>query len=334
MIRKKVVLWEEGEYTYPVIGHFVPFLMTYVHEEDEAVRPAIVVVPGGAYCAVAPTEGEVVAKRFYDKGYNTFVVVYSTNLNMDTPLKFQPLRDVSRAFRWVRKNAQELHVDASAVAVCGFSAGGHLAASLCVHYDAPEVQEEGAYAGISSRPDMAILSYPVITSGEFAHRDSFTALLGADATDEELEYMSLEKQVTKDTPPAFLWSTFTDADVPCENSMLYAAALRKAGVPTELHIFGNGPHGMSTADAAWAYDGLKAFYTMDQMLEIFQNLVDNGLPLPPPYDAAGPVPKGTDIRQMYAVMLENPAPSGTPDPGIAQWPELANVWLEKMRSRD
>ena len=334
MLQKKVTLWEEGEYTRPVLGNFAPFLMTYVHEEDETVRPAIVVVPGGAYSAVAPTEGEVVAKRFYDKGYNVFVMVYTTNLNMtESALKFQPLKDVSRGFRWVRRNAGELHVNPDQVAICGFSAGGHLSASLCVHCDAPELQEaEGPYAGISNRPDMAVLSYPVITSGEYAHRDSFTALLGPDATEEELAYVSLEKQVTKDTPPTFIWTTFTDADVPCENSLLYADALRKAGVQVELHVFGNGPHGMSTADDAWAYEGLKAYYTIDQMLEIFQYMLDNGIPLPPPFDQAGALPAGTDVRQLYTAMMQNPAPVGTPDPGISQWPELADAWLAKRRA--
>lgn len=332
MLQKKVTLWEEGEYAYPVLGKFVPFLMTYVHEEDEEDRPAVVVVPGGGYCAVAPTEGEVVAKKFYDKGYNTFIVVYSTNLNMDAPLKLQPLKDVSRGFVWVRKHAEELHVNPNAVAICGFSAGGHLSASLCVHCDAPELVETGEYAGISNRPDMAILSYPVITSGEYAHRDSFTALLGADATQEELEYMSLEKQVTKNTPPTFLWTTFTDELVPCENSFLYASACRKAGVQVELHVFGNGIHGRSLADETWAYEGLKAFYTMDQMIEIFQYMVDNDIPLPPPYDQAGQIPKGTDVRQMYAMMMQNPEPVGEPDAGLRIWPDLADAWMAKQRA--
>ena len=330
MIQKKIPLWEAGEYTYPVMGNFVPFIMTYIHDEDTAVRPAIVVVPGGGYSAVAPTEGEIVAKKFYDKGYQTFVLVYTTNLTMDKPLKFQPLKDASRAFVWMRKNAADLNVKTDALGICGFSAGGHLCSSLCVHYDAPELAETGEYAGISNRPDFALLSYPVITSGPYAHRDSFTALLGADASDEELKYMSSELAVTPDTPPVFIWTTFTDELVPCENSMLYADALRKAGVPVELHIFGNGLHGMSLADDAWAYEGLKAFYTMDQMIEIFQYMVDNGIPLPPPYDQAGDVPAGTDVRMLCAAMMESSDPVGTPDEGIAKWPDLADVWVKKQ----
>ena len=334
MLQKKVTLWKDGEYTFPVIGNFVPFVMTYVHEEDDAVRPAILVVPGGAYCAVAPTEGEVVAMSFYEKGYNTFVLTYTTNLMMDQPLKFQALKDASRAMVWIRRNAEELHVDPTAIAICGFSAGGHLSGSLSVHYDAPELVEEGEYAGISNRPDMTILSYPVITSGEFAHRDSFKALLGADATEEELTYMSLEKQVTADTPPAFVWATITDAEVPCENSVLYAFACKAAGVPTELHLFNNGPHGMSTSNDAWAYDGLKAYYTMEQMMEIMQYLVDNEMPLIPPYDQMGPVPKGTDVRKMYEAALGTLPPNGVPDAGIAAWPQMADCWLVKMRERN
>ena len=331
MLHEKIVLWEEGEYTYPVVGEFVPFLMTYVHDEDEELRPAIVVVPGGAYCGVAPTEGEIVAKCFYEKGYHTFVLTYTTNLNMDTPLKLQPLRDISRAFVRIRKQAAELHVDANAITVCGFSAGGHLSGSLCVHYDAPELVEQGAYAGISNRPDLAVLSYPVITSGEYAHRDSFTALLGPDASAEELEYMSLERQVNPETPPTFLWTTFTDEMVPCENSFLYASACRAAGVPVELHVFGNGCHGMSLANETWAYDGMKAFYTTEQLLDIFQAMVNSGIPLPAPYDQLGPLEKGTDIRQIAAAVLQNSPPSGTPDAGIAKWPELADEWMRKQR---
>ncbi len=173
------------------------------------------------------TEGEIVALEFYKKGYNTFVCTYTTNLFGIAPLLDQPMKDLSRAIRYIRANAGAFHVKENELTICGFSAGGHLCGSVCVHYE--DVKDENPkYSDISNKPDAAILSYPVITSGEKAHRGSFESLLGKDASEEQLSYMSLEKHVTPDTPPCFLWQTATDETVPVENSYLFAEAGKDA----------------------------------------------------------------------------------------------------------
>lgn len=213
MITNSHLLWSEEEYSYPLAFGFIPNIVSYIHDEDNANRPSIIVVPGGGYWGVSPTEGEIVALEFYEKGYNTFVLTYTTNLLMPVPLKMQPLKDISRALCMVRKNAKEFKINPNQVAICGFSAGGHLCGSIAVHHDDIEDNNE-LYQEYSNRPDATILSYPVITSGEKANRSSFVALLGKDATSDELEYMSLEKQVKETTPPVFLWHTVTDELVP------------------------------------------------------------------------------------------------------------------------
>lgn len=338
MIQKQYNLWAGEEYEYPVYGAFMPSVTSYLHDEDEKERPAIVIVPGGGYCAVSPSEGEIVAKKFYEKGYHTFVVTYTTNLLMDKPLKFQALKDLSRAIVWIRKHAEELHVCQNAISICGFSAGGHLCGSLGVHYESEVLKEKGKYAGISNRPDAMILSYPVITSGAYAHKDSFDALLGIDASSKELEYMSLEKHVSRKTPPVFIWTMITDELVPAENSFLFAQACKQQCVPVELHIFGNGKHGMSLADKTWKYKSLTGLYCMQQFFEIMQYLVDHDLPLPspydqvlpPPYDQMGRIPRGTDMKQLFVNEVKKLACLNEPDKGIAKWPELADIWLKKI----
>ena len=134
--------------------------------------------------------------EFYQAGYNVFVLEYTVNPLDEAPLKLQPLNDISRAMRMIRFRAEQLHVLSNRIVVCGFSAGGHLCASLCVHgKDIKDSDEK--YQKFSNKPDAAVLSYPVITSGKYAHRDSFVALLGKNSTKKELEYMSIEKYVTK-----------------------------------------------------------------------------------------------------------------------------------------
>ena len=211
MKSERFTLWEEGEYSYPLACGFVPNIVSYLHEDDE-IHPAMIVVPGGGYMFVSPSEGEIIAEKFFGYGYNAFVVTYTVNILGTCPLKDQASKDLSRAIRFVRAHAEQFSIDPAKVAICGFSAGGHLSASLAVHHmDLPDANP--AYQNISNRPDAAILSYPVITSGEKAHRGSFDALLGKDGTEEELHYASLETQVTDETSPCFLWHTATDSSL-------------------------------------------------------------------------------------------------------------------------
>ncbi|MCB2354573.1 alpha/beta hydrolase [Clostridium estertheticum] len=334
MINDTYFLWEKEEYSYPVKGRFIPNIVTYIHEKNNKLRPAMLVVPGGGYCVVSDTEAEIVAKEFYNKGYNAFVVTYTTNLLMTIPLKLQPLKDLSKAVMFVRKKAEKFFVNPNKVIICGFSAGGHLTGSLAVHFDARELVLDSEYEGVSSRPDAVILSYPVITSGEYAHKGSFRALLGENASSKELEYMSLEKQVNKDTPPTFLWQTATDDVVPVENSYLYAKACKKYGVTFEYHVFGNGGHGMSLANEDWAAGNFGGDYTMQQYYENIQFMIDNNMELPTPFNMMGEIPKGVCARDIVKEEIKKILSQRQlqPDKGIAVWPELANNWLKKVLS--
>lgn len=330
MINKTYVLWEKTEYTYLVKGEFIPNIVSYIHEEDNIPRPAMIVVPGGGYGMVSPTEGEIVALEFYNKGFNSFVLTYTTDLFNTAPLKLQPLMDLSKAVMFVGKNTREFCIEPNKLTLCGFSAGGHLCGSLAVHYDAEELVLGGEYEGISNRPDAVILSYPVITSGEYAHRGSFTALFGTEATAEELEYMSLEKHVSKNTPPTFLWQTVTDELVPVENSYLFAKACKEHGVTYEHHVFGNGRHGLSLANEDWAYGNYGGHYTMQQFIETLEFLVNNHVELPPPFNMMGELPEGVSVKDAILQGMKQFAPPSEPDEGIAVWPQLAHNWLKKV----
>ncbi|WP_091067965.1 alpha/beta hydrolase [Paenibacillus sp. NFR01] len=329
MFHQRYELWTKEEYAYPVLGSFIPDIAAYVHDEDELARPAIIVVPGGGYGVVSPTEGEIVAQAFYEKGYNTFVVTYTTNMFNSGPLGFQPLRDLSKAVRFVRKEAGTFRVNAGQVTVCGFSAGGHLTGSLAVHHQAEELKLSGEYEAFSNRPDAVILSYPVISSGEFAHRGSFDALLGADANPDKLAYMSLEQQVTKSTPPVFLWHTATDEAVPVENSYLFADACKTQGVPFELHVFGNGHHGLSLCNQVWVSGHYGGDYTLQQMYAGLQEMLDQGIELPEPYKSY-PLTKGANVREVLLEQFRYFEQETQPDEAIALWPQLAHLWLKKV----
>ena len=221
-------IWEDGEYTWPQGYGFVPFLTGYLHEDNKE-RPCVLVVPGGAYYIASPTEAGIVALDFYHKGYQTFVLTYTTNLLGTIPLKDQPMRDLARAVRIVRSRSNEYSIKPDCIATCGFSAGGHLTASEGVHYN--DIEEKNPlYSNVSARPDAMLLCYPVITSGPYTHEGSMQNLLGTNPTADELKYMSLETQVTSQTPPSFLWQTVTDEGVPVENSYLITDACKKNGV--------------------------------------------------------------------------------------------------------
>ena len=236
-------IWAEDEYDYSQAFGFIPNLYSYLHEEKvSGGRPTIIIVPGGAYSFVSPSEGDSVARKFYNFGYNTFVLTYTVNVLGDEPVREQPMADLSRAIRFLRANHEKLNVQSEKIVVCGFSAGGHLCGSLCTHYQ-DVLDNNDFYNQFSNRPDAAILCYPVVSAGEFCHEGSFKALLGLSATDEEKNYFSLEKNVTESTPPMFLWHTATDETVSVENSMVLASALKQNKVPFSYHIFSEGKHG-------------------------------------------------------------------------------------------
>ena len=223
----------------------IPSIKIYRPEKPDG--SAIVICPGGAYQHLAPHEGEPVAQWLNTFGVTGIVLTYRLAPRYRHPA---PLIDVSRAIRTVRARAKEWQLDPQRVGVLGFSAGGHLAATVSTHFDADEAGRDAndPIDQQSSRPDVSVLCYAVITlEGVSAHVGSRKALLGDNPKPEQLEALSNERHVTPHTPPAFLFHTVADAGVPVENSIYYATALRKAGVPFEMHLFEPGPHGVGLA---------------------------------------------------------------------------------------
>ena len=333
IMTKTIYLWTKEEYRYPCAGGFLPNITAYLHD-DEKLRTAMLVVPGGGYALVSPTEGEIVAKKFFEEGYQAFVLTYTTNMFQVMPLGKQPLKDISRAVRHIRGNAGELRIQSDRIACCGFSAGAHLVGSLAVHYQDPALKEEPCQE-VSNRPDAVLLCYPVITSGEMAHRGSFELLLGKDASEEQLAWASLENHVTSDTPPAFLWQTLTDEAVPVENSILYTKACRAAGVSCELHLFMEGRHGLSLANEDWAENNLgeDSEYTMMQQWQTIKTLYgQNPAAIPETFTAAAKAENFKDFMAEWsrAAAEYQQQNEQHADASAAQWPELAFAWLEKV----
>ncbi|MFA4944555.1 MAG: alpha/beta hydrolase [Lentisphaeria bacterium] len=207
---------------------------------------AMIVCPGGGYSVVVDHEKDPVAERLNALGITAFVLVYRVAPRYRHPA---PLQDVARAVRSVRARAAEWNLDPARIGVIGFSAGGHLAAALAVHHDAGEAAAADPVERVSSRPDLAVLVYPVITMLPVAgHAGSTRNLLGENPKRELVEKLSLERQVTKDTPPAFLYHRRDDGTVPVQHPLLYANALAEAGVPFELHIYDCAGHGQVWAE--------------------------------------------------------------------------------------
>lgn len=205
------------------------------------VAPAMLVIPGGGYgCVCMASEGTPIAARFTELGYRCFILTYRVK-----PYAYPaPLQDAVRAMKYIRGNAAKFRVNPAMVAAVGFSAGGHLAASLGTLWDTVDASDGDALDAIDPVPNAIALAYPVITGGEKAHRGSVLNWVGHEPSAEDIALFSLEKHVTEKTPPTFLWSTIEDNLVPCENALLFFEAMRTAKRPCDLHIFPHGHHGM------------------------------------------------------------------------------------------
>jgi acetyl esterase/lipase len=231
------LLWPEGapgavgaeDQDRPSVGIYLP-------PPEKSSGAAVVICPGGGYGHLAiDHEGKQIAEWLNARGIAGFVLKYRLGPRYHHPA---PLDDAQRALRYVRLHAAEFRIQPDRVGIWGFSAGGHLASTAATHFDS------------GTRPDFLILSYPVITfEPPYAHQGSRKNLLGAEPDPTLAHNLSNETQVTANTPPTFLFHTDGDKGVPAENSVLFYLALRKAGVPAEIHIYERGPHGVGLASA-------------------------------------------------------------------------------------
>jgi acetyl esterase/lipase len=223
-----------------------PTLTYYAAYGRNTPGTAVIVAPGGGYGNLAMNhEGRQVANWLNAQGVSAFVLRYRLGPRYRHPV---PLNDALRAVRLVRSRAAEWNLRTDRIGFMGFSAGGHLASTVATQFDAGDAAASDAINRISSRPDFVILGYPVITSsGPYVHAGSFRNLLGDAPASDLLASLSNDTRVTANTPPTFLFHTDADRSVPPENSVLFYMALRKAGVPAELHIFEPGAHGVGLA---------------------------------------------------------------------------------------
>lgn len=239
MIFKKISHTEE----YPD-----SYIEAYVHETPEEIkigkRRAIIVCPGGGYGWLSEREAEPVALQYFAAGLNVFTLRYSVQ---NKAADYAPLIEACLAIKYLREHCDELHVDPQYVFITGFSAGGHLAAWTGTQWYIPEVAAHIGDADIEiCKPTATLPCYPVITSvSGVRHTGSIKMLNGGSEDEEGMARFSLDKFVSEKTSPAFLWHTFNDACVPVMNSLLYAEALTRSNIPFELHIFPDGPHGLS-----------------------------------------------------------------------------------------
>ena len=228
---------------------FTYFLDNSPEIDPKRKRPVVLICPGGGYAMTSDREAEALAVKFLAMGYHAAILRYSV-----APARFpEALLQLATAVALLRENAEKWHIDENKIVVQGSSAGGHLAASLGVFWNKPFVAEALGMESKVFRPNGLMLSYPVITSGEKSHQGSFENVLGEKYADEEKRrFLSLEYNVSRDTPPTFLWHTAPDDTVPVENSLLFFQALHALDIPAELHVYPVGGHGLGLATAETA----------------------------------------------------------------------------------
>ena len=246
----------------------IPTLTPYLPDPAQSTGTAMVICPGGGYGGLATHEGAGYAKWLSDHGVAAFVLKYRLGSHgYRHPVMLQ---DAARALRLVRSEASKWALDPAKIGIMGSSAGGHLASTLLTHFDSGKPDDADPIERVSSRPDLGVLCYAVITMGPDTHSGSKSNLLGKAPTPELVELLSNEKQVTDKTHPCFMWHTWEDPSVKVENTLAFATALRQHGVPFDLHIYQRGGHGMGLGknDAApvkfhpWSDDLLYWLHSM------------------------------------------------------------------------
>lgn len=206
-------------------------------------RPIILICPGGGYAMVSKREGDPIAFSFLAAGFQVAVLDYSV-----APAEYPvALLQLAAATAYLRENALTWNADPDKIIVCGFSAGGHLAANLAVAWNDPKLRDASGHSNSMLKPNGLILGYPVISSGEYGHQDSFKNLLGS-RYEKKRASLSLENLVTGNTPKTFIWHTYSDNVVPVQNTLLFVDALCKNGVEVESHIYPKGCHGLALAN--------------------------------------------------------------------------------------
>ncbi len=246
----------------------IPTLKPFFPKPDKATGAAMVICPGGGYGGLeVEREGEAYALWLNDHGIAGFILKY----RLGGPTGYHHpmmLWDAARAVRLVRAKATDWKLDPKRIGIIGSSSGGHLASTLLTHFDAGKPDDADPVERQSSRPDIGVLCYPVITMGAKTHADTRENLLGKHPPPELIQLLSNELHVTKDTPPCFLFHTCEDVLVPMENSLAFATALRQAGVPFDLHIYEKGQHGMGLGGASdGSYDATRLHpWTRDCMI--------------------------------------------------------------------
>ncbi len=227
----------------------IPTLTSFFPEPGKVGGAAMVICPGGGYWELSGHEGEGYARWLNEQGVAAFVLKYRLGSNgYRHPVMLQ---DAARALRTVRANAGKWNVDPNRIGIMGSSAGGHLASTLLTHFDAGKPDASDPIERAGSRPDLGILCYPVITMGANTNGGTRDNLLGPNPDPQLVELLSNEKQVTRDTPPCFLWHTWEDTVVKIENVLDFVAALRGHGVSFDLHIYQKGDHGMGLGKHEW-----------------------------------------------------------------------------------
>jgi len=223
-----------------VSGVTVPTIAAYIAPKEKATGAAVMICPGGGYGILAAShEGSDFAKWFNERGISAFVLKYRLpNQKAMTHQHEVPLMDAMQGMKLIRQNAAKWGIDVNKIGVMGFSAGGHLAATISTHYNM------GEKASADGKPNFSILIYPVISlTPALAHGGSRDNLLGPEKSDELIKYYSNELQVSDQTPPAFLVHAMDDTGVPVENSIEYYLALKKKKIPAEMHLYPQGGHG-------------------------------------------------------------------------------------------
>ena len=261
-VLEPVPLWPDGApEALGTAEKDIPTLTAYLPEAASGRVAAVVICPGGGYRTLASHEGKDYALWLNQNGIAGFVLKY--RLGSDGYRHPAMLQDAARAVRLVRARATDWRIDSTKVGVMGSSAGGHLASTILTHFNAGDPGAKDPVERESSRPDLGILCYAVISMGEHGHQGSKQNLLGKDPSPALVEWLSNELQVTPQTPPCFVWHTYEDTGVKVENALDFAAALRRNQVPFDLHVYQKGRHGIGLNDTPpftnahpWARDCL------------------------------------------------------------------------------